>query len=488
MNRAIDRGAAFLKTAQKPDGAWSDGRNDRFESGVAALGFLTLIKSGVGESDPAMQRCLRRFDGFRGYERTYSTGVLLMAFEALKRGDRDKANAEAGAKWLREHRDEASKLWAYPDVEVDLSNTQYALLGLHAASRMGVALPKEFLMETVSAVLKLQQREGGFTYRANVDVATGSMTAAALADLRIAALHLKGFAPYEARRREVEAAEREGFAWLEKRLRADANPAGVRGSMRPWHHYFLYALERACSLAGVAKLGAHAWYREGADQLLSAQETDGSWKRGDVVDTCFALLFLKRATLTWSSDARALDPVGPEPAADAKTPARPPAPKDDVPFLRTWWVAGPFPSRRSDPLGRDDVGETTIKTAPRDGERAGSSSRKWKKVEIADRVLDLEKALIPFDVACAYAATVVTSSKEQDAVLWLHHDDGAKAWLNGKPIYENETYSEACGADVYFAPIRLKPGANVLLFKVYDENYSCGLCARVSAPDGSRLE
>jgi hypothetical protein len=46
-------------------------------------------------------------------------------------------------------------------------------------------------------------------------------------------------------------------------------------------------------------LGKHDWYEEGAQHLLGAQSGDGSWSAGGesaLVNTCFALLFLKRAT------------------------------------------------------------------------------------------------------------------------------------------------------------------------------------------------
>ena len=52
-------------------------------------------------------------------------------------------------------------------------------------------------------------------------------------------------------------------------------------------------------------MGTHEWYPEGAKALLASQKVDGSWGVGTVgenkvdrgtVDTCFAILFLKRAT------------------------------------------------------------------------------------------------------------------------------------------------------------------------------------------------
>ena len=195
MNEAIDRGAAWLKQAQKPNGTWGDRYSNQYDSGVAALGFLTLVKSGVGEADPAVQRSIRYFDDYRAFEKTYSTGVLSLAWEALKRGSTDRPRVEAAAKWLMEHRDPATKLWAYPDGDVDLSNTQYALLGLHAAWRMGVAIPQQYLFESLQAVVKRQQKESSFTYKDPNDVGTGSMTTAAIFAMRVGMAELKGFAP-----------------------------------------------------------------------------------------------------------------------------------------------------------------------------------------------------------------------------------------------------------------------------------------------------
>jgi hypothetical protein len=63
-------------------------------------------------------------------------------------------------------------------------------------------------------------------------------------------------------------------------------------------------LERAGELFGTERFGDHEWYPEGALVILDAQEADGSWFRdghgshvsGRESDTCWAILFLKRAT------------------------------------------------------------------------------------------------------------------------------------------------------------------------------------------------
>jgi squalene cyclase len=76
--------------------------------------------------------------------------------------------------------------------------------------------------------------------------------------------------------------------------------------------YWLYSLERACMIADVKKLGDIDWYKEGAKILVGEQSDNGGWGNtvqynprtrqtekqetgGYVVDTCFALLFLRKA-------------------------------------------------------------------------------------------------------------------------------------------------------------------------------------------------
>jgi hypothetical protein len=67
------------------------------------------------------------------------------------------------------------------------------------------------------------------------------------------------------------------------------------------HLYYLYGLERAGILFGTEFFGRKEWYPEGANTLLDAQGQDGSWAatpggESATVNTCFAILFLRRAT------------------------------------------------------------------------------------------------------------------------------------------------------------------------------------------------
>jgi hypothetical protein len=65
-------------------------------------------------------------------------------------------------------------------------------------------------------------------------------------------------------------------------------------------YYFLWSLERAAVALGLDTIGKKDWYGWGAELLLANQGPDGTWQGAHSdsgADTCFALLFLKRANL-----------------------------------------------------------------------------------------------------------------------------------------------------------------------------------------------
>lgn len=189
----------------------------------------------------------------------------------------------------------------------DNSNAQYAALGLRACSEAGIVLPAEVIhlamkYWTDSQHVDPKSAGRGWCYWCgsrdeSAHKAWGAMTAGAVGSLVI--YHHILSEPWL-----KDEAVLSGLDWMAKnfsvtrhpRREGPQDPGGVR-----YFSYYLYALERAAILYGTERLGAHEWYPEGAKMLLEAQAPDGSWSfKGDidspVWDTCFAILFLRRAT------------------------------------------------------------------------------------------------------------------------------------------------------------------------------------------------
>jgi hypothetical protein len=172
----------------------------------------------------------------------------------------------------------------------DNSNSQFALLGLHSAAAVGVVASDSVWDQAVTCFAHAQGKDGGWPYRDGEAKTYLSMTCAGLSGLAISLGH-EGKNPLE------DARVRLGLDWLAKHWSLEVDP-----STEAWVHYYsIYGLERAGVLLGQDFFGEHEWYPEGAKWLLGHQRPDGSWfdegkSRSQVHDTCFALLFLKRAT------------------------------------------------------------------------------------------------------------------------------------------------------------------------------------------------
>jgi len=199
----------------------------------------------------------------------------------------------------------------------DNSNSQYAMLGLRACHDAGVLLPKEVLelakkwwtecqhgssdkdMVASDGLVSGPPRGWCYnrkdvcdkTHRAYAGMTAGGVGAVAICDYILGIDWKK------------DATLRSGLAWLTSHWSVTENKGPIEFDAAPKEelYYYLYALERAGMLLGVDKIGPHDWYAEGAEYLLSAQKADGSWTPGArrsnaTWDTCFAVLFLKKAT------------------------------------------------------------------------------------------------------------------------------------------------------------------------------------------------
>ncbi|MBI2900960.1 MAG: VWA domain-containing protein [Planctomycetes bacterium] len=318
VNRAIDRGADFL--IQKYQKRAIDGGED-------LLTALALVHARAFDRDAKLQKAFLKLirEASINHLGTYGVAILAMLLDELEIDNVRLANC---AKYLVENQgpkgtwgygraveqlkdvkprrrrvtvnggepiDEPGKPWIEivreggPDKGHDGDNscTQYAVLGLRAAARKGVGIPKEVWDRCYKETLtRVDAKSGGCGY--TTGRAYGSMTCAVAATLAICRHYLGG-----------DPAKDEGVAktvgWMARNFGVDENPVA-----KEWNGYYLYSLERMGMILGEEFIGDHEWYPLGAKRLVSTQAGDGSWNTKDnekpVFSTSFALLFLTRAT------------------------------------------------------------------------------------------------------------------------------------------------------------------------------------------------
>jgi hypothetical protein len=200
----------------------------------------------------------------------------------------------------------------------DNSNTQFATLALWVARRHG--LPVEPALKRVEARFRTTQNaDGGWSYfdrnspimRTRMGGSTASMTCAGLLGLAVAdatVLEITRKNPDAPPGRDVnkDANLRHGLLALSTAIglpQAAHHKPGSRpriAAVGGRTYYFLWSLERVAVALDRKTIGKKDWYAWGAEILLANQQADGTWQGNFAAcgaDTCFALLFLKRANL-----------------------------------------------------------------------------------------------------------------------------------------------------------------------------------------------
>jgi squalene-hopene cyclase-like protein len=327
VDDAVRRGFAFLEsrrsdlvtpiTSEKRHGAAP-------RRTYAELALLALHRAGVPDSDPLKSELLGVVKG-RTIESTYAAVLQAMALaeiDPFSHQERIRLCAQvltdsqcANGQW-----DYAVKP-ALPGIPAggrirrrqegpasgDNSVTSYAILGLRACAQAGVEVDPDVLARARAWWLQCQNADGGWGYNDSGDrtlndgskrtyttnASYGSATASAVASL--AAIRELGDDG------RSDAAIRRGVEWLGANFSADRNPRKDPGFV---HLHWLISAARAGTILGTEKFGPHEWYAEGADFLLQAQRPTGEWaveqgefmkqERNDVLDTCLAILFLRR--------------------------------------------------------------------------------------------------------------------------------------------------------------------------------------------------
>ena len=319
VEQAIRDAVRFLKSSQGRDGSWPD-LNQTQAGGTTALATLALLTAGEPAGDAHVSKALRFLESLsaRDLDKTYTVALQTMVFAAAD-PERYKVQLAGNVRYL-----EMSQLrpgdrnpwpgsWAY-DIhkaqQGDNSNTQYALLGLHAANEVGIPVKPEVWALSRQYWQACQHRQGldtgAWGYYATDQKTTGSMTCAGIASLIIT-----GLKRYEGQERLLNGEIRDcgvgginpevqrGIDWLAAHFRVSENI----NYQQTWKYYYLYGLERAGRLTGSRYFGEHDWYREGAEHLVHDVNRDrlsGKWQASmhtedhPVITTSFVLLFLAK--------------------------------------------------------------------------------------------------------------------------------------------------------------------------------------------------
>ncbi|HEX3998798.1 MAG TPA: DUF4159 domain-containing protein [Pirellulales bacterium] len=323
VRQAIQKGVDYLERKEDLDkdfGHWPD--YPHYIGSTTCLCAMALLYAGVPASDPHVAKAVSYLRTLNADKlgKTYTVSLQTMVF-CLAEPNRDLLLIQRNVKWLEETQitDRGNSHrggWSYPGLgNGDNSNSQFALLALYEAERVGVPVKDQTWRLALDYWKAAQNFDGSFGYynlTNKGEIGTGSMTCAGIASLVIASgrvgageaqadgdqIHCCGNQEADDSAERVERA----LQWLGKEFTVQNNP---RGQQSLWHFYFLYGVERIGRLTARRFIGNHDWYREGAALLVSPGEQliGGEWQNsGSSLDpehdpniaTSFAILFLAK--------------------------------------------------------------------------------------------------------------------------------------------------------------------------------------------------
>ena len=335
--RSIDAGVRYLLAQQDAEtGAWRSERRGRMamvqdhDSGRTALVGLALINCGVPHHAPPMQKAIEYLKQQK-IDTTYGVSLRAAFFSQLpeqaRRNDRGVDRLIEDRRWLASaaiDRGDFAGLYTYTPawnqrMPADLSNSQYAVLGLWYAASAGLEISDTLWRQIERGWVQQQNADGGWGYRPDMrSDSYSSMTAAGVATLFVTydVLHARGEMRLSkpSRRATVEedgeaqpradprknrdprVALQRGLDWIAVNYAPDENAGLGRGSA--FLYYMLYGYERVAEATGRTRFGQHVWFDEAVDFLLRTQHGDGSWGGEEFIDpvsnTAYALLVLSR--------------------------------------------------------------------------------------------------------------------------------------------------------------------------------------------------
>jgi squalene cyclase len=273
IQKAVERGLAFLHSAQNADGSWGSGSHSR-HVGITGLAAMAMMSQGnlpgrgkYGEDvRKAISFILKNTNPHSGFishdnsTRMYGHGFATLALAEAYGMDRNEGIHEKLKKAIRLiiRSQKSDGGWRYdpsPQGMSDLSVTVCQVMALRAARNAGIKVPKDVIDRAIEYVKKSANPNGSFRYM--LGSGTGSSHALAAAGLTT----LFGAGQYDLP--EIKAA----VQYLK------------RSKPQDFSHFFYGHYYAAQAMYQAGEENWKAWHAKIARHLLEKQQkqADGSW-------------------------------------------------------------------------------------------------------------------------------------------------------------------------------------------------------------------
>lgn len=300
VDRAIEKAKTFLYSQQR-GGIWDPAKPPAMArpnaqwGGPTAIATYALLAAGESRQAPALKPAIE-FLKTADITGMYALGLRAQLWHFLPMTPELRVLVKRDGDLLiaSMKKDGAAKgMYNYPVKDgtggrYDHSISQYGVLGLWSCVQAGYEMQMSDWLTLDHAWREHQEKDGGWEYiYQSARGSTPSMTAAGVATLFITQDYLNMGKGADCLGNIKDPAIDKGLKWM------GDNFNSIRGKRS---YYTLYGIERIGVAAGYKYFGTIDWYDDGAEALIRSQHADGSWgeARGDVPDTCFAILFLTR--------------------------------------------------------------------------------------------------------------------------------------------------------------------------------------------------